>query len=157
MIKNLVFDCDGTLTDGKYYYSKRGKELVSFHANDSVAMMYAKRLGMRVIMISSGSYQGINKKRAKDLGIEHYYAPLFKKLDVLISVGVNMDETAYLGDCFDDIPVLDAAELGFVPSDALPDIKEHSDYLLSRSGGSGCLLEAWAYIEKYNEQWIKNH
>ena len=25
MIENLVVDCDGTLTDGKYYYTKEGK------------------------------------------------------------------------------------------------------------------------------------
>lgn len=149
MIKNFVTDCDGTLTDGKYYYSKEGKFLSTFHANDSLAMSkLTKEYGVKCIMITSGSFAGINKKRAEDLGIEIHTTPVGNKLDFIKSLGLNLEETAYAGDCLDDIPLLEAAKIGFVPGDALDVVKESADYVLKRGGGQGCILEAFLILEE---------
>jgi len=150
-IKNLVFDCDGTLTDGKYYYTKDGKIASAFHANDSVAVKYAKDAGMRVIVISSGSYQDINKRRAEDIGIEHIEVPFGGKLKKLMEI-LDLDETAYIGDCFDDVEVFREVELSFAPSDALVEVKREADISLVRGGGQGCILEAWLRVKEFNER-----
>lgn len=149
MIKYFVTDCDGTLTDGKYYYSKEGKLLSTFHANDSLAVNKLKNeYGVRCIMVTSGSYTGINEKRAGDLGIEIYITPVGNKLDFIKSLGLNLEEVAYIGDCLDDIPLLEAAKISFVPGDALDVVKESADYVLKRGGGQGCILEAFLILEK---------
>lgn len=150
-IKNLVFDCDGVLTDGKYYYSKDGKQFVTFHANDSVAVRLAKEDGMRVIMISSGSYQDINKKRAEDVGFEHFYTPFGNKANMLASL-VNLNETAYIGDCLDDIPIFEVVKMAFAPASALPIVQDKVDYVLSRKSGEGCLLEAFLKVRELDEK-----
>lgn len=151
MIKNLVFDCDGVLTDGKYYYSKEGKFLVTFHANDSVAIKLAKEKGLRVIMISSGGDQSINDKRMEVLNIEHYFVPFQQKAEFLKSL-ISLDETAYIGDCLDDMPVFDLVKVAFVPSDALNVVKEAADYVLKRRGGEGCVLETFLKLEE--KGWV---
>jgi YrbI family 3-deoxy-D-manno-octulosonate 8-phosphate phosphatase len=152
VIKNLVFDCDGTLTDGKYYYSKEGKELITFHANDSLALTMARRDGLnRLIMISSASYHDINKKRATDTNVEYVEAPVGDKLPLLCQM-VDMEETAYIGDALDDIDAIKAARLGFTPISALDEVKESADIVLKRRGGEGCLLEMYIMVRDYNEK-----
>ena len=38
MIKLLVFDVDGTLSDGKVYFSQSGEEIKSFDIRDGLAI-----------------------------------------------------------------------------------------------------------------------
>lgn len=141
MIKYFITDCDGVLTDGKYYYSKYGKELVAFHANDSVAFNELKNLGIEVIIISSGNYQEINSTRARDLGVKFVYAPFGEKLDTVLSLGIDVSDVAYVGDCSDDVDLLDKSRISFTPYSALPQIKAKADIVTSRCGGEGCILE----------------
>jgi len=148
-IKNLVFDCDGVLTDGRLYYSKQGKLCIAFHANDSVGCWFAKDSGLRVIMVSSGSDKITKKLRADEIGIEYHYIPFMKKHEGLSSI-VNLEETAYIGDCFDDIPVFKKCAVSFVPSDALPEVKKEADFVLKRGGGCGCVLEAVLRLKERN-------
>ena len=114
MIKYFITDCDGVLTDGKYYYSSKGKELVTFHANDSVAFNELNSLGVDIIMISSGNYQEINRSRAIDLGVGFIYAPFGEKLDTVLSLGIDLDEVAYVGDCSDDVELLEKSKISFI-------------------------------------------
>ena len=149
MIKNLITDCDGTLTDGKYYYTSDGKFISTYHANDSMAMVtLARKYGVRCIMISSGSNPTINSRRAKDLGVEFYTVPVGAKLKLIKSLKINLEETAYVGDCLDDIPVLDVVAVSFVPGDALDVVKRSADHVLKRGGGQGCILEAFLILEE---------
>lgn len=148
MIKYFITDCDGVLTDGKYYYSSEGKQLVTFHANDSVAMDRLKDLGIRVIIVSSGSYQAINIRRAEDLNIERVYAPFGEKLQTVLSLGVDLDEAVYIGDCTDDIPLLSSVFVSFVPRNALPIVKQSAKFILNRNSGEGCILEILFKLEE---------
>jgi len=141
MIKYFITDCDGVLTDGKYYYSKCGKEFVTFHANDSVAFNELKSLGVEVIMISSGNYQEINRARARDLGVMFIHAPFGEKVDTVLSIGLDINEVAYVGDCSDDVGMLQIAGISFAPNSSLPQIKEKAKIVTSRGGGEGCILE----------------
>ncbi len=149
MIKVVVTDCDGTLTDGKYYYSESGRS-VTYHTNDSYASQQIKECGVRLVMISSGHSGNIHKKRAMDVGAEYIYAPVGKKLEIIKSIHANLSEVAYIGDCFDDVPALQECALSFCPSTALPEVQKDADLILIRAGGEGCLLEAWLRILDYN-------
>jgi len=151
MIKTIVTDCDGTLTDGKYYYTAEGRQSVAFHTHDSYAANIIKESGIRLIVISSGTNQRINKKRSEELGAEYMYAPPGKKLDVIKSLDLLLSETAYIGDCIDDIPSLLACALSFCPKESVVSVREASNVVLTRAGGEGCLLDAWLLLVKYNK------
>ncbi len=140
-IKNLVVDCDGVLTDGKYYSMDNGKRIISFSAKDSLGVYMAKSTDLKLAIISSTSQVKNVKRRAKDWGVDFYSAPCMKKLQI-VSKLFDLDRTAYIGDSIDDIQVLSKVKLALVPADAIKDVKIHADYILDRKGGEGCLLEA---------------
>jgi len=151
MIKTIISDCDGTLTDGKYYYTSKGRLLTTFHTYDSYATQRIKELGMKLILISSGTNQEINRRRAFDIGVELLYATPGNKLDVVKGLGLNMNEVAYLGDCIDDIPLLLESAISFCPCSSLKEVKAAADTTLERSGGEGCLLEVLLEVIEYNK------
>lgn len=150
MIRNFVTDCDGVLTDGKVCYTDKGKVSVEYHSNDSYAFKQMMNNGIRVIMVSSASRPEIHEQRAKDLGVEFYSVTLEKKLDFVVdTLGIDLDETAYSGDCYDDVDLLVSARAGFVPANAIPGIKVFGT-VLGRGGGEGCVLEIWLYLQEIN-------
>ncbi len=150
-VSTIITDCDGVLTDGKYYYTEKGKAALTFHSNDSLAFILAKQKNIRIIIISSTNYHKINELRAKELDVEYYGVPVFKKLDSIISLGIDLSSCAYIGDCFDDIPVFKKVYLSFVPNSSLDEVKKESTFVLKRNGGEGCILEALKIIEKLEE------
>ena len=52
MIKLLVFDVDGTLSDGKVYYSQSGEEIKSFSTRDGLAISVWNRQMRRALTLN---------------------------------------------------------------------------------------------------------
>ena len=50
MIRLLVLDVDGTLTDGGIYYDSHGNELKKFAAKDGAGLLIARAAGIRVMI-----------------------------------------------------------------------------------------------------------
>jgi len=149
MIKFLITDCDGILTDGKYYFSEEGKRLVTYHTNDSLAISLFKERGVKCIMISSGNSYPMHELKALEWGIEFHRVPAFKKFEV-VSELANLEDVAYVGDALDDIPILNKAKLSFVPQNSLDVVKNAATHVLRRRSGEGVLLEILVLIEKLN-------
>jgi 3-deoxy-D-manno-octulosonate 8-phosphate phosphatase (KDO 8-P phosphatase) len=67
MIKLIVLDVDGTLTDGGITYSNNGDELKTFDVADGLAIAtWTKKLGKKAAIIT-GRNSLIVERRAKDL------------------------------------------------------------------------------------------
>lgn len=64
----IVFDIDGTLTDGKLIRDNEGNTLKHFYAKDGFAIGQWLRLGKKVGIIT-GKESRIVADRAKELGI----------------------------------------------------------------------------------------
>jgi 3-deoxy-D-manno-octulosonate 8-phosphate phosphatase (KDO 8-P phosphatase) len=160
MITTLLSDVDGVITDGKYYLNDSGILLFkSFHANDHVAVRHAKKMGLAIKWITSASEPisfTILFKRAERMGVELIQAPYEAKFDAFNKLHLLGNETAYIGDCIDDIPIFKAVLLSFAPNDSLDMVKNAASVVLKKNGGMGCLLEAVVYIkERYynNYEW----
>ena len=50
MIRLLVLDVDGTMTDGGVYYDATGNELKKFAIKDGAGLVLARTAGIRVMM-----------------------------------------------------------------------------------------------------------
>jgi YrbI family 3-deoxy-D-manno-octulosonate 8-phosphate phosphatase len=149
MIKYLITDCDGVLTDGKYYYFGDGNRAITFHANDSVAVTVSKLDSkIDIILVSSTSLPELVSSRAESWKVPFIHIKPFNKLEV-ISSRYDLTEVAYIGDSLDDIPMLKEAELSFTPSSSLSIVKQHADVVLERASGCGCLLEAYLELVKW--------
>ncbi len=143
-IELIVLDVDGTLTDGKITYTQNGDEVKSFSVKDGLAIASWVKLGKKVAIIT-GRNSKIVERRAKELGIGHFFQGVDNKQEVLEellkSLNLTMQNVASAGDDLNDYKMLKASKLAFVPADASSYVKEIADVILSRDGGDGSVRE----------------
>lgn len=162
MIKLIVLDVDGTLTNGKIIYDNNGLESKQFDVKDGLAIAsWTKRLNMSCAIIT-GRQSQIVTTRAKELGIQYLYQNIDNKQDkienILDKLDIRWDNVACIGDDLNDYGMLKKAKLSFCPNDAIDDIKNIVNIVCSNDGGSGAVRQMIEYILKYNdnELGIKN-
>ncbi len=164
MIKLLVLDVDGCLTDGRIVYSNEGDEIKAFNVKDGFAIVNWVALG-RDVAIITGRQSKIVEKRAKELKIRHLYQGVKDKLTCLQNLcnelGIGLDEVAAIGDDLNDYRLLKACGRSFAPADAMHHIMGMVDVVLSRQGGDGAVREMIELLicqegleEEYLSRWI---
>ena len=72
MIKLVVIDVDGTMTDGGIYYDEHGNEMKKFSVKDAEGFFVAKRKGIQT-MILTGRKCGATEKRARELKADNLF------------------------------------------------------------------------------------
>ena len=156
MIKLLVLDVDGTMTDGKIIYTNNGDELKNFDVKDGMAIAsWTKKLNKKIAIIT-GRKSLIVEQRAKELGIQYLYQGVDNKdeilQDILEKENITWEEVAGIGDDLNDYKMLKKVGLSFCVRDAVDDIKVISDVVCISNGGNGAIREMIEYILKYNNQ-----
>jgi len=164
VIKLLVLDVDGCLTDGRIVYSNEGDEIKAFNVKDGFAIVNWVALG-RDVAIITGRQSKIVEKRAKELKIRHLNQGVKDKLTCLQNLcnelGIGLDEVAAIGDDLNDYRLLKACGRSFAPADAMHHIMGMVDVVLSRQGGDGAVREMIELLicqegleEEYLSRWI---
>ena len=69
MIKLLILDVDGTMTDGGVYYDATGNELKKFAIKDGAGIVLARAAGIQVMICTGQACEAV-RRRAADLHIE---------------------------------------------------------------------------------------
>jgi len=143
-IELIVLDVDGTMTDSRITYSEDGDEIKSFNVKDGLAIASWRKLGKQVAIITGRSSK-IVERRAKELHIEHFYQGIHNKKEVLDSLlkklDLTMDNVAAIGDDLNDLKMLRAAKISFVPRDASAYVDKIATVILSKKGGDGAVRE----------------
>lgn len=152
MIELLVFDVDGTLTNGDITYSSSLEEFKTFNVNDGFAIVFwTKHLGKKAAIIT-GRESKIVEYRANELKIEYLYQNVKDKLEVLDEIlkkeNLNYNQVAAIGDDLNDYKMLKAVELSFTPQNGSHYIKDIVDVVCTKSGGDGAVREMIEYIVK---------
>ncbi len=149
MIKLLVMDCDGVLTDGSMYYSDAGEELKKFNTRDGQGLALLRDKGLKTAIITGEESEAV-KRRAEKLKIDHLFSgvsdkavPMRKLLD---RFNLNPEEVAYIGDDLNDIPAMEIAGIAFAVVDACRLVNESADYVLASAGGMGAVREVCELI-----------
>ena len=78
MIRLLVLDVDGTMTDGGVYYDATGNELKKFAIKDGAGLVLARTAGIRVMICTGRECEAV-RRRAADLKITDIYQDVGKK------------------------------------------------------------------------------
>ena len=162
-IELIVLDVDGTLTNGHITYTQNGDEIKSFCVKDGLAISSWIRLGKKVAIIT-GRESKIVERRAKELGIEHFYQGVSNKKEVLQNIldelGFSMANVASIGDDLNDYSMLKSSKIAFVPANASSYVKDIADEVLSSNGGDGAVREMIEHLieleglkEKYLGLW----
>ena len=143
-IELIVLDVDGTMTDSRITYSENGDEIKSFNVKDGLAITSWRKLGRQVAIITGRSSK-IVARRAKELHIEHFYQGVDNKREVLEKLleklDLSMDNVAAIGDDLNDLSMLKAAKISFVPRDASAYVDKIANVILTKKGGDGAVRE----------------
>jgi len=143
-IELIVLDVDGTMTDSRITYSENGEEIKSFNVKDGLAIASWRKLGKQVAIIT-GRNSKIVERRAKELHIEHFYQGIHNKKEVLDTLleklDLTMENVAAIGDDLNDLKMLKAAKISFVPRDASAYVDKIATVILSKKGGDGAVRE----------------
>ncbi len=162
-IELVVLDVDGTMTDSRITYSENGDEIKSFNVKDGLAIASWRKLGKQVAIIT-GRRSEIVARRAKELHIEHFYQGVENKKEVLErlleKLELSMENVAAIGDDLNDLQMLKAAKISFVPRDASAYVDKIATVILSKKGGDGAVREMIEYLivkegleKRYLELW----
>jgi 3-deoxy-D-manno-octulosonate 8-phosphate phosphatase (KDO 8-P phosphatase) len=155
-IKAVLIDNDGVLTDGRIVYGDYGDELKFFDVQDGFGMVLLRRAGFRV-MIVSGKKSRLNKRRAKELGVDKLFQGATDKLKVFEQIlkkyKIAADEALYIGDDLIDLPVMRRAGFAAAVANAVPEAKEAAHYVTERGGGRGAVREVIDLLLKTQGKW----
>lgn len=146
--KLVLTDIDGVWTDGGMYYDQSGNEWKKFHTYDSAGVLICHKNRVPVGIIS-GEDTEIVKRRAKKLKIDYLFPGVENKLETARNLcgelGIQLDETAFIGDDVNDLELLKAVGISGAPSSAVRQVLEIVDITTEKKGGEGAFRE---FIEK---------
>ncbi len=144
LIRLLVCDVDGVLTDGGLHYDEQGRVVKRFDVRDGLAVRMLQRAGITVALLSGGR-SGAIEQRARHLGIEHCQVGVGDKRRGLEQLREELamarEHTAFLGDDLNDLTARPATGLLVTPADATAGLRRRADWVLRRRGGDGALRE----------------
>ncbi len=160
MIKLLIFDIDGTLTDGKISYDANGVETKSFDVKDGMAIeAWTKKFGFKAAFIT-GRNSVIVDKRGKELGVHYIYQGVKDKTiivnEILEKENLTLANVAAIGDDLNDIKMLQSVKLSFCPNDATKEVKDIVSIVSTKSGGNGAAREMIETILKMYDLELKS-
>lgn len=145
MIKYLVMDVDGTLTDGKIYMGNDGEVMKAFSIKDGCGIHDILIPAGITPVIITGRKSKILENRCKEIGIQEIHQSVSNKIEKLFSVTSDLSTVAYAGDDINDLsamnPIKEAGGKIGCPADAVKKVKDLADFISSKNGGDGAVRE----------------
>lgn len=143
-LRLIGFDVDGVFTDGRFYLSDDGIESKAFHTQDGYGIRALAAAGVHIAVIS-GRRSGAVERRMQELGVEHVFLGSKDKVrdfgELADTLGVDLEETAFVGDDMPDLALLETVGVAFAVANAVGHVRERADYVTARPGGSGAVRE----------------
>lgn len=144
IIDLIVFDVDGTMTDGGTFYSDQGVAMKRFNIRDGMGIVLLHKAGIRTAIITSEQTQLV-QKRAEVLKIDTIIQGSRNKLASLASLcdkfKIAMNQIAYIGDDVNDLQCLQQVGFSMCPADAHHLIMNNVQYISAYNGGHGAVRE----------------
>ena len=156
IIKMLILDVDGVMTDGRIIMDDSGREIKNFDVRDGHGIKLIQRYGIEVVLLT-GRKSEVVKHRANDLGINEVYQKVFNKKEVFAEIlekyKLDFSEAAFIGDDIIDIPVLKKVGFSVTVADALDIVKKTVDYVTKNRGGRGAVREVCDMLLQAQGKW----
>lgn len=145
MIRLLCSDVDGVMTDNKLHISANGELFKTFNACDGWALKeILPKNGIEPAVITGRKSQ-IVPLRCKELGVSLVFCGRDDKNAVVSHLaeekGYSLNEIAFIGDDYNDLPAIKLVGISGCPSDAIEPVKAAVTYVCKAKGGEGALRE----------------
>jgi len=153
MIKLLILDVDGVMTDGRKYYDREGTvRYKQFCDKDWTAIKRFKALGIPVIFLTGDGFNvAIAHKRNIDVYVNRNDTHHTDKIHMLPTIceeySVEPFDIAYIGDDIFDVRLLAAVGHAFCPKDAPSCVKRIAHHMQGK-GGENLVMELFDYLDQ---------
>jgi len=148
-VRLLLLDVDGVLTDGTILYTHDGGESKGFDTRDGFGLRILQEAGVEVGLITARSSESVSR-RAADLKLRYIVQGSGDKSsayeEILRQAGLRPPQTAYMGDDWLDLPLLNRVGLAAAPADAVVEVRRQVHFLSSHPGGHGAVRELCSLI-----------
>ena len=152
IIKLLVLDFDGVISNNLVWTDQDGHEMVTASRSDGVLIRPLREAGVETVILSSEA-NPVVAARAKKMGIESVQGlglqakgPALMRL--LEERNIDAAHVIYLGNDVNDLPCFEIAGWSVAVADAYPEVLRAADFILSKPGGGGALRELCELILK---------
>ena len=156
MIKLILLDVDGTLTDGGIYRDNKGEEFKKFNVKDGYIIVNARDLGIDFGIIT-GKKSELVRIRSEELKMKYLYQGISEKTKILEKILTETklikDEVAYMGDDLNDIHIMKKVGLTGAPKNAVKEVLDIAEFISKKNGGEGAVREFVEYILKKDNKW----
>ncbi len=158
VIKLLICDVDGVMTNGGLFFGDNGLEYKAFHSRDGLGIKMLQRSGIPLAVITART-SDVVRHRMKNLNIDLVFQGQLNKVqsfkDLCRQLQLVPEQTAYVGDDLVDIPVMKQVGLSIAVADAHERVKAMAHWVTAHNGGHGAvrdvcelLMEAQGTLEE---------
>ena len=145
MIKMIICDFDGVVTDNLVITDQDGKESVTASRSDSMHIKTLREKGIEVMILSSEP-NPVVMARAKKMGVEAMHGIGLQDKgrvmrEVLEQKNVKAENVVYVGNDLNDLPCFEIAGWSVAVADAYPEVIRAADHVLTKTGGHGAIRE----------------
>ncbi len=157
----VVFDVDGTLTDGSIELiggsaTEKPVEKQRFDVRDGIALRWLAKAGLQLAWIS-GRGSGVTEARGVELGIHFVALRVADKSEELKllqqRLGIAVEETLAMGDDLPDLRLRIRSGFFAAPADARAEVRSRADFVTNANGGHGAVREFAELILRARGAW----
>lgn len=139
----VVFDFDGVMTDNRVLVDQDGKESVFCDRGDGMGVDRLLAAGVPALILSKERNPVVEERAAKlKLPVAQ---SVDRKSDFLSMLcrekGIDPEHVVYVGNDLNDLECFDLVGCSVAVADAVPEVLERADLVLSRPGGRGAVRE----------------
>src|SRR5690349_4465138 len=128
----MIFDIDGTLTDGRIFWVPNSGWTQMYSVRDGMGIKRLQEAGLEVAAISGGDSLSA-QMRMQSLGIKHVHFNSQDKVanfqTLLTLLRVTADRCGYMGDEVVDLPLLKAVGFSAAPPEAPDEVRSAVHYV----------------------------
>ena len=139
MIKYIILDVDGTLTDSGVYYDSTGNELKKFSTKDGTGIICAREAGITVLVLTGRECAATDKAAWLETWMR--------------DEKVEKSDVGYIGDDINDLAPMKYCGYIGCPADAAAEVKAAADYISPLPGGHGAVRDVIEHILRENGLW----
>jgi len=150
VVRLVVFDFDGVMTDNRVWVDQDGREQVAANRSDSMGLVRLRKLGIEMLVISTETNPVVAARCAKlkipmIQGVEDKAIVLSS---LLKEREIDPNQVVYVGNDINDIPCFPIVGCAVVVADAHPEARVMADLALTMNGGHGAVREICDLILK---------
>lgn len=153
MIKLVIFDIDGVITDGTITVDVHGNEQKKINIKDIDAIYQLHRDGFKLAAVTGENTEIVSYFQNR-FPWDYFFQGAKQKTEIIHQIQeqeqLSAAEICYVGDGKYDVEPLSYSGLSICPADAIDSVKHACDMVLQKAGGQGCLWELIGILRDYN-------